>query len=172
MCEIITCLQTDGENEPVDGGERESRGFSEVNPFGLPEGESEVDGGAPITSEALRPDSPQRSAVSPSRGVAPPPLQTPLGRKVATGNSAYGPLQAMLAFSEPEPRPERVTQVRHVCVKNCSIMTKILYYIKINYHNNKDETKVNTKTALETITFSRLRHRALRENSSLNKICC
>ena len=128
---MLTCPQTDGENEPADGGERESRGFSEVNPFGLPEGESDVDGGAPISSVALRADSPQRSAVSPSRGVVPPPLQTPPGRKVATGNSAYGPLQATLAFSESERRPERVTQVRDLCVKNCIIVTKIVYYIKL-----------------------------------------
>ena len=112
-------VEEDEENEPTDHGEHESapQRFSEVNPFGLPEGEPEDISDATITREVFRSESPpSQSEVPPPRLIAfsHAPVVPSSGRKVATGSSAYGQLQATLAFSQPETRAERQSKVGQI----------------------------------------------------------
>ena len=106
--------EMDSEREPTYDGERERRRFSETNPFGLPEGDAEDAGEARTSGDTYRPESPSQRTVSPSRGTASSAIQTSSNRKEASGNSAYGPLKATLAFSQPESA-DKISKVGQDC---------------------------------------------------------
>ena len=112
--------EMDSEREPTEDGEHELRRFSETNPFGLPEGEADdpEERNTRHSGHTYRRVSSSHSAVSPSRGTAPSSVQAPpmasSNRKEASGNSAYGPLRATLAFSQPE-KDDKISKVTPDC---------------------------------------------------------